>query len=345
MRIPRPAFQKPGDAILRPLAPARLTRRALLCTAAAGGGAFLGAAQSAGLASDDPLSGIGGPARQLLLAATRENSFRGRIAAATVDRLLHLEKKSAEDLMLSLVPLARTFSRPPLSHFFVGAVIRGSSGSLYLGGNIEVPGLFLGLTVHAEQAAVANAYMSGEDAVTAIALGEAPCGHCRQFLYEVSPDGELRILVKGSPPAKLATLLPMAFGPRDMGLKQGALPIRRNGMSLSPGPADPLVLAALDAARKSYSPYTSSPSGIAIGTRDSRVFQGSYLENAAFNPSLPPLEAALAGLFAARKNAGDLVRAVLVEPAGSKVSQERATRDALSSLAPNARLEVLKAHV
>ena len=246
--------------------------------------------------------------------------------------------------MLSLLPLAKSLSRPPLSNFFVGSVIRGTSGSIYLGANIEVPGRSLSLTVHAEQAAIANAYMSGEAAIAAIALGEAPCGHCRQFLYEVSPDGALRILMTGAPPTKLSALLPMAFGPNDMGIKQGAFPIRRRALSLAPTPADPLIRAALEAAQQSYAPYTSSPSGIAIATRDSRVFQGSYIENAAFNPSLPPLEAALAGLFAARKDAHELARAVLVESATSRITQEGATRDVLSSLAPNAGIEVLKAN-
>src|SRR5262249_5625987 len=155
-----------------------------------------------------------------------------------------------------LVPLATSFSQPPLSNFRVGAVIRGTSGSLYLGANIEVPGRSLGLTVHAEQATLANAYTSGEAALAAIALGEAPCGHCRQFLYEASPDGELRIVVSGAPPTKLAALLPAAFGPKDMGLKQGAFPIQRRAMSLAAAPSDPLIRSALEAAQRSYAPYT-----------------------------------------------------------------------------------------
>jgi len=347
LRVRPAGIRRQNEDILPPETRSGTPRRVFLRTAIAGCGALVCTAQPADHQSTvaDPLSGIGRPARQLLLAATRDNSFRGRIPAATVTELLKLEKKTADDLMLRLVPLAKTFSRPPLSNFVVGAVIRGSSGSFYLGANIEVPGRSLGLAVHAEQAALANAYMSGEAAVAAIALGEAPCGHCRQFLYEASPDGELRVLVTGAPPAKLATLLPMAFGPKDMGLKQGLFPIRRRAISLSPRPTDPLILAALDAAQQSYSPYTSSPSGIAIATRDLRVFQGSYLENAAFNPSLPPLEAAMAGLFAARKDAHEVVRAVLVESASSRITQENATRDALSSLAPKARIDVLKARV
>jgi cytidine deaminase len=324
-----------------------MTRRAFLSTGIAGSGATIIAAQSIDqhVSAADPLEGIGLEARRLLLTTIRENTFRGRIPAAVVSEILRLEKRTADDLMLRLVPLAKTFSRPPLSHFVVGAVIRGISGSFYLGANIEVPGRPLGLSVHAEQAAVANAYVSGESAIAAIAVSEAPCGHCRQFLYEVSPDGQLRILMPRTAPTSLSALLPMAFGPSDMGLKQGAFPIGRHAMSLARPATDALILAALDAAQRSYSPYTLSPSGVAIATRDSRIFPGCYIENAAFNPSLPPLEAALAGLFAGGKAADDVVRAVLVESASSRISQETITREALSSLAPHATVEVLKARI
>lgn len=322
-----------------------LTRRALLYSITAGYSALTGRAQSTDSRQVpvEVLSMFGSQSRKMLLAALDDKTFRGQIRAATVSDLLRLERKSADELMLALLPLARTCARPPLSDFLVGAVAQGSSGSFYLGANIEVSGHALGLTVHAEQAALANAYMSGEGAVTAIAVTAAPCGHCRQFLNEMSPEGDIRVLLKGTSPAKLSALLPMAFGPKDLGFKQGALPIKETELSLSTRSTDSLVLAALDAARKSYSPYTSSHSGIAISTSEQRMFVGSYIENAAFNPSLSPLEGALAGLFAAGRKADALVRAVLVEIAGAKISQESVTRAALSSLAPTARIEIAKA--
>ncbi len=296
-----------------------------------------------GKAISDALAKLGNRSRDLLMSAMNDRAFRGKIPAKDVTVMLGAEGKTADQMMLSLLPLARTCARPPLSNFFVGAVVQGASGSLYLGANIEVPGHLLGLTVHAEQASLANAYMSGEAGVSAIAVTAAPCGHCRQFLNEMSPDGEIRILVNDNAPTKLSALLPMAFGPKDLGFKQGALPIKQSRLSLLQKSTDALVLAALDAAQRSYSPYTLSLSGIAISTRDSRVFTGSYIENAAFNPSLPPLEAALAGLFAARKNADEVVRAVLVQDSKAKISQESAVRAALSSLSPGAKIEVAPA--
>jgi cytidine deaminase len=323
-----------------------VTRRHFLSSVSVAYGALTCRAQSTNPQQTpaEALAGFSSQSLQMLLAAINDRTFRGQLRPALVADLLRLERKNADDLMLSLLPLARTCARPPLSNFFVGAVVRGSSGSYYIGANIEVPGHALGLTVHAEQASLANAYMTGEGAVSAIAVTAAPCGHCRQFLNEMSPEGDIRVLLKGQAPVKLSALLPMAFGPKDLGFTQGALPIKETGLLLPTRSTDPLVLAALDAARRSYSPYTSSHSGIAVTTSEQRIFVGAYIENAAFNPSLSPLEGALAGLFAARLKASGLTRAILVETAAAKISQESVTRAALSSLAPGARVEILKAN-
>jgi cytidine deaminase len=144
---------------------------------------------------------------------------------------------------------------------------------------------------------------------------------------------------------KLSRLLPKAFGPADLGRRRGALPARKKNFTLAKPSSDALLLAALEAAQKSYAPYTSAYSGIALVTADGRTFAGSYIENAAFNPSLSPLQTAIAGLFAAATTPDAVVRAVLVEIEGAKLSQQSATRAALSSLAPTARLQVLTARV
>ena len=143
------------------------------------------------------LSGFGSAAREKLLDAISTPAYRGQIDAATVGELLALENKSVDELMLNLLPLARLGSHAPISNYNVGAVIQGVSNSLYLGANIEVPGQVLGLAVHGEQSAVANAYMHGENGIHILAVTATPCGHCRQFLTEVVPDGDLRILFTG----------------------------------------------------------------------------------------------------------------------------------------------------
>jgi len=271
------------------------------------------------------------------MRAEIDSKLAGRIPAAQVDALRSAEKLSLAELMMKLLPVAKSRAHPPLSHYFVGAVALGASGSLYLGQNIEIPGNMLGLAVHAEQSAIANAYMSDEAGVKALAVTAAPCGHCRQFLSEVSL--EMSILMPNLPAMPLSALLPRAFGPMDLGMKQGALPVRTMNRVLASGSKDDLVLAAWKAACGAYSPYSHSPSGVALLTSGGRVFAGSYIENAAFNPSLPPLETALAGYFAAGTGASRIERCVLVESPSGGISHDVTTRSVLAAIAPLAKFE------
>jgi cytidine deaminase len=72
---------------------------------------------------------------------------------------------------------------------------------------------------------------------------------------------------------------------------------------------------------------------VALKTRDGGIFTGSLAENAAFNPSMSPLEAAVVSLIiSGGKSYGDIVDAVLVEAAGSKSSQVAATRAVLGAI-------------
>ncbi len=289
----------------------------------------------------DVLSKFASATREKLLATISSPSYRGQIDSGTVQELVRLERIGSDDLMLALLPLARAGSYAPLSNYHVGAVIQGSSQSLYLGNNIEVPGQVLGLAVHGEQAACANAYMWGEKGVTTLAVTGAPCGHCRQFLNEMLPDGSLRVLFPGTAATTLGALLPMAFGPKALGETQGALPIRETRLELREATADFATRAALDAARRAYSPYTRSPAGVAVVTASGRMFSGSYIENVAYNPSLSPFQAALAGLFAAGESASSIVRAVLVETEDARISQKASSQTTLESLAPGARLAIV----
>jgi cytidine deaminase len=129
--------------------------------------------------------------RDRLERLTHGPGFSGQIPAAEVEELARTEGKTVDALMVALLPVAQKYSRPPLSNYYVGAVVRGASGSLYLGANLEIAGQPLGFAVHAEQSALSNAYMHNEPGVVAIAVTAAPCGHCRQFLTELSPEGEI----------------------------------------------------------------------------------------------------------------------------------------------------------
>lgn len=279
-------------------------------------------------------------ARTMLRRLLADPAFRGVIPAGEVQALADAEGKDVDAVAVGMIAFAKTFSRPPISGFRVGAVARGTSGALYLGANLEFAGHPLGFAVHAEQSALANAYMHGEQGLVAVATSSAPCGHCRQFLYEASPKGDIRILQPAAPAASLAEFLPGAFGPTDLGLKNGMFPVRETALKLSADEGDPLAAAALEAARKSYAPYSKSPAGVALVTTAGRVFRGSYLENAAFNPSLSPLQVALVGLVLAGEDFAALSKACLIEVEGATVSQRSVTEAVLRTLVPTARLEV-----
>lgn len=90
--------------------------------------------------------------------------------------------------------------------------------------------------------------------------------------------------------------------------------------------------AAIAAANRSHMPYSKSPSGVALECKDGRIFSGSYAENAAFNPTLPPLQGALILLNLKGYDYPDIQRAVLAENADAPLIQWDATfRNAESS--------------
>ncbi len=235
----------------------------------------------------------------------------------------------------TLLPQAAAFAKPPVSNFRVGAVARGTSGKTYLGANIEFAGESLCFTVHAEQAAVVNAWMNGETGVDVVATSAAPCGYCRQFLNELVTAGELTV-VMGGEEWKLSDLLPHSFGPRDLGVTSGLLAPAANGLAIDDD--DELALAALAAANQSYAPYSKAYAGVALRTHAGAIVTGSYAENAAFNPSLSPLEAALSQLNMTGGAWSDIAEAVLVAANGMHTS---ATRTVLSAIG-DTRLRVVR---
>ncbi len=323
-------------------------RRCVLGMMLSAGACALALRPVAALAFDDPkddllklLPSFKDESRRMLLQLLRSPEFTGQIPAGVVKDLLSVERRTLPDLMNGLLPLAGTFSHAPISNFRVGTVARGASGSLYLGFNIEIPGQPLGFSVHGEQAVLSSAYMHGEQGVSAIAVTAAPCGHCRQFMQELSPNGAIEILVEGAAPTRLESLLPQAFGPKDLGRTEGAFPVRETKLTPKTPISDAVVQAALDAARKSYAPYSGARSGIAIATRPGRIHQGSYIENVAFNPSLPPLETALVQMIVAGDDYGVISRVVLVEVNGAKITQRSVTEAALGAVSAGVKLEAV----
>ena len=105
----------------------------------------------------------------------------------------------------------------PYSGFKVGAALVTSDGEIYDGANIENSSY--GLTICAERVAAAKAVTDGKHSFSAIAVACddkgfcRPCGACRQFLAEFSPEMEI-IMVNASgewESNSLAKLLPFSF--------------------------------------------------------------------------------------------------------------------------------------
>ncbi|AXF76412.1 cytidine deaminase [Erwinia tracheiphila] len=257
------------------------------------------------------------------------NDFPGYFTSGQVSAILSESGLDHRELTFALLPLAAACAVTPLSGFNVGAVALGESGHLWFGANMEFPGATMQQTVHAEQSAVTHAWMRGETRLVAMTINYTPCGHCRQFMNELNSATTLSIHLPGRPPALLVDYLPDTFGPRDLSIHTLLLDPVDHGLVIK---GNPLHRAALDAANRSYAPYSQALSGVALQTADGTIFSGSYAENAAFNPSLPPLQTALILLNMSGYDMQDIQRAMLAEEADAKLIQRHATEATLQAL-------------
>jgi cytidine deaminase len=239
------------------------------------------------------------------------NNKRGVMTAAEAQQRARDANIDIATLMTRLLPDAAAFARPPVSNFRVGVVSRGTTtGNLYFGANLEFAQEALSFTVHAEQSSITNAWMHGEAGVDLLAVNAPPCGYCRQFLNELTTASQLTIAMPDTT-LPLGQLLPHAFGPRDLGIDGGLL--QRENHRLAILDEDELAEAALDAANRSYAPYSKAYAGVALRTQDGTIVTGSYAENAAFNPSMSPLEVALSMLNLRGGSWSDITEAALVQ--------------------------------
>ena len=254
-------------------------------------------------------------------------------AMLTADQVANVKAQTGLDddaLAFSLLPLAAACSLTPISHFHVGAVARGVSGNLYFGANMEFSGASMQQTVHAEQSAVTHAWLRGEAKLASITVNYTPCGHCRQFMNELNSGTELNIHLPDRDVATLGDYLPYSFGPKDLDITTLLMDKVNHGYQIAE--QDALSQQALDACNQSHAPYSQSHSGVALETETGKIFAGRYAENAAFNPSLPPLQGALILLNLSGEDCLKIRRAVIVERHQPLVSQLDATRATLAAL-------------
>ncbi|KXI23529.1 cytidine deaminase [Photobacterium sanguinicancri] len=261
-----------------------------------------------------------------------DGNFDATISAEQFDNLLSQTHMTDSELRVALLPLAATYSVSPLSHFCVGAVVRGNSGRLYFGGNMEFVGAALSQTVHAEQSAISHAWVKGETGVKDITINYSPCGHCRQFMNELSTADTIKVQLPEREEKTLQQYLPESFGPSDLGITERLLTEINHGLGVDE--ESELVQAACQAANRAHAPYTKNFSGVALKTDDGRIFVGMYAENAAFNPSLPPLQVALINMNMAGYELSRIIEAALVEQSSS-ISHLADTQNTLEALNPD----------
>jgi cytidine deaminase len=125
--------------------------------------------------------------------------------------------------MTALAREARERAHAPYSRFKVGAALKTKTGEIVTGCNIE--NATFGLTLCAERVAVFKAVSEGLsdfDSIAVVAASKtstAPCGPCRQILWEFCGD----ILVHMARPrggrvrtVRLSQLLPQPFDGRSL---------------------------------------------------------------------------------------------------------------------------------
>jgi cytidine deaminase len=282
------------------------------------------------------------------ILAPRRNPRDGLVIPAAIAAEL-VERHGLADiseLMLLLVPFARMVARPPISNFYIGAVaLERETGDLVIGGNVEFPGANLGEAIHGEQFLSARVFSRGTS-IAAIALEAAPpCGHCRQFLAEFQHGLDLDILTLKGHRIGLRDLLPWAFSPTDLGeagvtpLAAGSIRQELTVLRSEVGDAPDVQEALVAAGRRAYVPYSRAPSAVALVAADGSIITGAALENAAFNPSLGPLQVALVNWIAAGRAYDEIELAVLGGVEGGAVDYSRDLPNLLATLAPKARFQ------
>lgn len=271
--------------------------------------------------------------RNQLTELVLDDSFAGLIRADDAGTLAATLQSDVYTLMLKLVPIAKTYAYPPISQYFVGAVVLGNSGDLIFGANVEFSSLALNNTIHAEQAAVLHACQRGETGISAIAVNGSPCGHCRQFLTELS-NPDLVVITPQTEVQPLSDWLPYAFTPSSLGNTANFMASTDHGFSVEVGidEADELCMAALQAANRSYAPYSKNWAGTAVRLKDGEIIAAPYVENAAFNPSVTPLHSVLVLMRIWMIDWSEIESALLVESMDTSCSQNMATQHLLSTL-------------
>lgn len=135
-----------------------------------------------------------------------------------------IKKSPQQQNLLDAAMTIKESAYSPYSKFRVGAAILGDNQHVYVGCNVENASYPLGQC--AEGSAITAMVAAGCHQIKEVMVITdkdeycAPCGGCRQKLYEFADESTLvhMATVKGEvKTVKLVDLLPLAFGKRDLG--------------------------------------------------------------------------------------------------------------------------------
>jgi len=120
------------------------------------------------------------------------------------------------DGLIEAAERAQQQAYAPYSRFRVGAAVEGEDGSVFAGCNVE--NASYGLVMCAERVAIGAAVAAGVRRfrrVVVVSDSEppaAPCGACRQVIFEFAPDADvLAVGPRSSHRWTMRDLLPAAF--------------------------------------------------------------------------------------------------------------------------------------
>ncbi len=125
-------------------------------------------------------------------------------------------KHTKEDLIAAAADV-RTRAFAPYSNFKVGAAVETEDGEIYIGCNVESASY--GLTMCAERVAIFSAVAAGHKRIKGISVVAdsdeltAPCGACRQVIWEFGGDIPVTLsnLNGKTETIQMIELLPHAF--------------------------------------------------------------------------------------------------------------------------------------
>jgi len=151
-----------------------------------------------------------------------------------MQQIKFLKLSNSQKTLLESAEKAMETAYNPYSGFFVGAALLSKDDEIITGSNVENSAY--GSTICAERSAILRANVKGIrqfKSLAIIARGKdfdtkeisAPCGSCRQMLYELSQisKNDIEIILSTTKKDKIVItsineLLPLGFGPKDLGI-------------------------------------------------------------------------------------------------------------------------------